>query len=91
MFGSRTEPFLAHEITKPPDFDQTTAIDITALPADWDDAAVALKIEGSGPPPDAPLREGEQICATLVDAPATGALSVTVRKEFYFESGDLAS
>lgn len=95
IFGSRSEPFQAHEITAPPDFDQVTGIEISTLPADWpadwDGTAVALKIEGPGLRPDAPLREGDRIRANRVDAPAAGALSITVRTEFYFETGDLAS
>jgi hypothetical protein len=35
MFGSPSELFLAHVITRPPDFDQVTAIEIATPPYDW--------------------------------------------------------
>ncbi|APG15044.1 MULTISPECIES: hypothetical protein [Bradyrhizobium] len=91
MFGSLSEPFLAHVITRPPDFDQVTAIEIaTPQPAwltTWQGAGMTLKLDGM----NAALREGDEVNATQVDAPAAGRAALTVRREFYRETGDLAS
>jgi hypothetical protein len=95
MFGSPAEPFLAHVITRPPDFDQVTGIEITVQPADWlagwDGSAIVLNIDGAVVPPGTPLREGDQVKTSRADDPANGIATVTVRREFYFETGDLAS
>lgn len=95
IFGSRTEPFLAHRITKAPDFDHVAGIEITAVPADWpadwDGSAIALQIPGESRLPGARLGEGDQIRATRVEPAIAGAVDLTVRTEFYFETGDLES
>jgi hypothetical protein len=95
MFGSPSEPFLAHVITRPPDFDQVTAIEIAAPCADWlagwEGVGISLKIDGTARSPDTALREGDQVSATRLDGLATGSAVLTVRREFYLETGDLAS
>jgi len=95
MFGSPSEPFLAHLITRPPDFDQVTAIEIAAPSADslagWEGAGVRLKIDGTARSPDTALREGDQVSATRLDGLTTGSAVLSVRREFYLETGDLAS
>ena len=95
MFGSPSEPFLAHLITRPPDFDQVTAIEIAAPCADWlagwEGVGISLKIDDTDGSPDRALREGDQVSATRLDGLATGSAVLTVRREFYLETGDLAS
>lgn len=94
IFGSPSEPFLAHVITRPPDFDQITAVEIAAPRADWltdwRGVGIALKIDGIDRAINAPLREGDQVNATKLDAPSAGSAVLTVRREFYLETGDLA-
>lgn len=94
VFGSLSEPFLAHVITRPPDFDQITAVEIAAPRAnwltDWQGVGITLKIDGIDRAINAPLSEGDQVNATQLDAPATGSAVLTVRREFYLETGDLA-
>ena len=95
MFGSPSEPFLAHVITRPPDFDQVTAIEIAAPSADWlagwEGVGIRLKIDGIARSLDTALREGDQVSATRLDGLATGSAVLAVRREFYLETGDLAS
>ena len=95
LFGSPSEPFLAHAITRPPDFDQITAVEIAAPPADWlagwEGVGITLKIDSTDGSPDTALREGDQVSATRLDGPATGSAMLTVRREFYLERGDLES
>jgi hypothetical protein len=95
MFGSLSEPFLAHVITRPPDFDQVTGINVAAPSADWlagwEGVGITLKIDGTDGSPDTALREGDQVSATRLDGLATGRAMLTVRREFYLERGDLAS
>jgi hypothetical protein len=94
MFGSPSEPFLAHVITRPPDFDQVTAIEIAAPSADWlegwEGVGITLKIEGTDRSPNTALREGDQVSAARLDGLASGSAVLTVRREFYLERGDLA-
>jgi hypothetical protein len=89
MFGSPSEPFLAHVITRPPDFDQVTAIQIAAPSANWlagwKGAGITLKIDGVDRTPNTALREGDQVSATRLDGLATGSAVLTVRREFYLE------
>ena len=91
LFGSPSEPFLAHAITRPPDFDQIAAVDIATPHADWltnwQGLGITLKIDGAI---GAPLCEGDRLDATQLDAPAAGPAVLTVRREFYLETGDLA-
>ncbi len=95
LFGSRQEPFLAHVIAKPPDFDQISGVDIAAGSANWltgwDGSAVALDVGGVGASLDSRLREGDQVNARRADDLASGTAIVTLRREFYFETDDLAS
>lgn len=95
MFGSPAELFLAHLITKPPDFDQVLVAQVE-IPLDgWlgglDGTAIALRIEGSGHAPNVPLKEGDRFRATRLDSPVIDAHPLAVSTEFYFETGDLAS
>jgi len=93
MFGSSAEPFLAHLITRPPDFDQILAAEIKAPPPDWlgawDGGVIALRIEGRSS--GEALREGDQVRATRLDDSAAEAFMVAMPTEFYLETGDLAS
>ena len=57
--------------------------------AGWEGVGITLKIDASSP--DTALREGDQVSATRLDGPATGSAVLTVRREFYLETSDLAS
>jgi hypothetical protein len=82
-------------ITRLPDFDQVTAIEIAAPSADWpagsEGVGIRLKIDGTARSPDTALREGDQVSATRLDGLPTSSAVLTVRREFYLETGDLAS
>lgn len=94
LFGNPSEPFLAHLITRPPDFDQITAVEIAPPHVDWltrwQGVGIALKIDCVERAINTPLREGDQLNATQLDAPATGSAALTVGREFYLETGDFA-
>lgn len=93
IFGSPAEPFLAHLITRPPDFDQVLGVQIQApsagWPGEWDAKAVALRIEGPGFASDFRLKEGDRVRATRLDNPAAEAIELVATSEFYLETGDL--
>jgi hypothetical protein len=71
------------------------AAEVEALPTDWpsewDASAIALRIEGPGRPPGAPLKEGDQVQATPLDGPPAEPFGVATPGEFHIETGDLAS
>jgi hypothetical protein len=91
MFGGLDETFLAHRITRPPDFDQVLSVDVDALPSGWDGTAVEIRIEQPKHPTGLPLEEGEQAQAKRQDNSAGDTLAMVARMEFYLETGDLAS
>jgi hypothetical protein len=81
MFGSPSEPFLAHVITRPPDFDQVTAIEIATPSSDWlagwEGIGMTLKIDSIDRSLNTALREGDQVNATRLDGLATDSAVLT--------------
>ena len=95
MFGGDREQFLAHFISKPPDFDQLLAVSATGdLPKpEEQQRGVTVEVLGRGTRPPDRLKTAETIPAR---GHVTGAhqflnLNLTVNAELYFEEGELAS
>ena len=92
IFGSPAEAFVAHRITRAPDFDQILATKFTTAPPDWttawDGAAIELRVAAHSP--GVPLQEGDQIQVARLDDQAN-AFTLSMPTEFYLETGDLAS
>ena len=95
-FGGRDLAFLAHVITAPPDFDQILAVQVGALNGVSDDNLRAGLIVGiPGRPDDVTdrLQEAETITAEVQEqgAGTGGSAGLTVQREIYLETGDLAA
>jgi hypothetical protein len=93
LFGKGSELFLAHLITRPPDFDQVIAINVKDHAFTDDDLRKGLRIVFSRPNSVAGrLQEKQEATGEL--KPAEGRLepkkvSVKVGVEYYFEEGEL--
>jgi hypothetical protein len=95
MFGGDNERFLAHFISKAPDFDQLLAIAATGQLPSADDLqrGVTIEVAGRGTRPTDRLKVKDVVPAR---GHVTGAhqfldLSITVNAELYFEEGELSS
>jgi len=91
-FGGRDLAFLAHLITAPPDFDQILAVRLGASTGVSDDdlrAGVIVRVAGRADDVSTRLREPENVTVELVGT-AAGSLELTVDREVYLETGDLA-
>jgi hypothetical protein len=95
LFGGEDGRFLAHVISKPPDFDQIVSVTVTGdLPA-GDSAGRGTWVEVPGRANQATdrLKAGETVSARCHVEGAHELLDVTlsVRAELYFEEGELSS
>jgi len=95
MFGSDDERFLAHFISKAPDFDQLLSVSASGqLPTpEEQQRGVTLEVLGRGTLPPNRLKAGETVAAR---GHVTGAhqfldVKVAVNAELYFEEGELSS
>ena len=106
LFGKGQELFLAHVITKPPDFDQV--ISVKVIGHAFTDAELGQTVRVSFPGrangiwvdagekrwADQRIREGERVTGQFQvvreDGPQTLELQVEAGVEFYFETGDLS-
>jgi len=91
LVGTAAEPFLVHLITRPPDFDQVTAVQLAKDGPTFDGGIPVLEIPDRKNTQDDRLREGESVQAVILPEQGGGRLQITVRTEVYFETGDLAS
>jgi hypothetical protein len=93
LFGKGTELFLAHLITKPPDFDQILAVKITGHEFTNEELAkgVAVVFPGTTNAAASRLKEKQRLTGEMkVDnVPAPKKIQVEVNREFYFEEGEL--
>ena len=92
LFGRSDELFVAHLISKPPDFDQLVAVEVDGHQFSDEDLAqgVVLSIPNRPDEPDNRLQEGQHASgAARVDGKDV-PIEVTVRTELYFETNDLA-
>jgi hypothetical protein len=95
-FGERDAAFLAHLITAPPDFDQVLFADIGSLSGVSDEdlrAGVIITVPDRPDDVEARLHEGEALPGAIqVEGTETpGSIELTVAKEYYLETGDLAA
>jgi hypothetical protein len=95
LFGKAPDLFLAHVITRPPDFDQILGVTISgaALTADDLKRGIRIKIPGRANTPHARIKAQERIKgqAQLRGAQAEPPLELQLEagSEFYFEEGEL--
>ena len=92
-FGERDAAFLAHLVVSPPDFDQVLAVDIGAAAVSDADlrAGVILQVPGRRDELASRLRAPETLSRMAAkDSAASGSIDLTVTREYYLESGDLA-
>ncbi|MFD7630393.1 hypothetical protein ACFV7Q_30960 [Streptomyces sp. NPDC059851] len=99
-FGQGSELFLAHRIVTPPDFDHLLqignirSVSGVSLTDDLLASGPRLAIAGRADSIPDRLGEGQQVAARLLDGgaggPGTIDLRFTVKREFYFEEGELA-
>jgi hypothetical protein len=96
LFGEGSQLYLAHRITRPPDFDQVLAVAVSG--ATFDAAAlrrgIPVTFPGRANTIDARLQEGERLEADARLDEGEGlqvqVIEVAVGTEFYYETGDLA-
>jgi len=95
LFGKEPDLFLAHIITRPPDFDQILGVTVSgdALTADDLKRGIRIKIPDRANTIQARIKAGETVMgqAQLPDAQAGEPLEVELQAgtEFYFEEGEL--
>lgn len=95
LFGKGEERFLAHLITKPPDFDQILSVDVMGHPFSDEDLRQGLRVVISSRANTAPdrIKEGEEVTGELhlpgQGVTATVTIQLVGNTEFYFEEGEL--
>ena len=95
LFGKAPDLFLAHVITRPPDFDQILGVTISgaALTADDLKRGIRIKIPGRSNTPPTRLKARERVKgqAQLPGSQAGPPLELQLEAgtEFYFEEGEL--
>ena len=97
LFGKAPELFLAHVITRPPDFDQILAVTLVdqspaALTADDLSRGIRVSVPGRANTPQTRVKAGERVTgqAQLDGAQAAQPLELEAGTEFYFEEGELS-
>lgn len=96
LFGKGEQLYLAHRITRPPDFDHVLSVRVTGHRFTDDELRDTIRISFPGRRNDLAhrLQEGEQVTgqAQIQGADGTGVadLDIEVREEFYLEADELA-
>ena len=95
LFGKAPDVFLAHIITRPPDFDQILGVKVTAGIVSEEDLrrGIRLRIPGRRNDLHTRVRAGERTMGqVLLEGGQTGKpteLQLEATTEFYFEEGEL--
>ena len=96
LFGKTPELFLAHVITRPPDFDQILSVTVvgnalSVFPTDDLSHGIRISIPGRANTARARIKTGERVNghAQLGAAQAARSLELEAGNEFYFEEGEL--
>jgi hypothetical protein len=94
LFGKPDELFLAHFITKPPNFDQVISIKIDGRSFTNEELGRGLRVQIPSRANRAPkrLKEGQQVAGAILTggtATTPAGLQVQAGTEFYFEEGEL--
>ena len=91
LFGSAQEPFLAHYISKPPDFDQVLSVKIDGHRFTDAELSKGIEVTIPGKPNQAKerVKEAQQVpgLAQMADKPLK--FNLKAEKEIYFEEGEL--
>lgn len=97
-FGKRSELFLSHLITAPPDFDhliavqQVRSVSSAMLTDNILRTGRSLAIVGRVDRPEDRLQEGDQVAASFLNNGSDGVdLRFVMGREFYVEEGELAT
>lgn len=95
-FGDGDAAYLAHVITTPPDFDQVLHVDVASLSDLSDDdlrGGLTLTMPDRTNHVDDRLRAGDTFSGPAVAAGSTasGTIELTVKDEYYLETGDVAA
>ena len=93
LFGRGEERFVAHLITRPPDFDQLLAVNLSghAFSDDELSRGVVLSIPERPDTPKARIVEHQSVKGTARVAGADVPVELVARREVYFETADLQS
>jgi hypothetical protein len=95
LLGGADELFLAHVITRPPDFDQILAVEVSGPQLDEDDrrAGISVAFPGRANTAEARLRNDESATARghVTGAHQFLALELDHVRELYFEQGELST
>jgi hypothetical protein len=97
LFGKAPELFLAHVITRPPDFDQILSVTVNgpSLAADDLRRGIRITVPGRANTSTARIKAGERVTgqAQLGEAHASQPIELELQAgtEWYFEEGELAS
>jgi hypothetical protein len=93
LFGEEEELFLAHQITRPPDFDQIVSVDVSGLDFTAEElrSGMIVRIPGRDNTGATRLRVSDSVEA-VIDRAGSGdpiTLHLDVQAEPYFEDGEL--
>jgi len=90
LFGSAQESFLAHYITKPPDFDQVMSVKVDGHSFTDDELGKGIEVTLPKIPNQASKRvkDGQQVAA-LTETANAQEFKLRVDKVIYFEEGEL--
>jgi hypothetical protein len=95
LFGKGPELFLAHRITKPPDFDQVLPVQVTGHEFTDEELSRGLSVvvPGRANSLSERLRRGDRVAAEAqlgeAEDPETFEIQLEAGTEFYFEEGEL--
>jgi hypothetical protein len=96
LFGKGQELFLAHLITRPPDFDQILSVKVAGHQFTEEELrqGVQVTFPGRENSPEARIMEEEVVSGRVEvageDSPQTLEIELEAGVEFYFEAGELA-
>lgn len=97
LFGQAPELFLAHVITRPPDFDQLLSVTVNgpSLAADDLRRGIRITVPSRTNTPSSRIKTGERVTGLAqpgeAHAPQPIELELQAGTEWYFEEGELAS
>ncbi len=92
LFGSAQEAFLAHYISKPPDFDQVLSVKVNGHSFTDAELGTGIEVTIAGKPNQASerVKEAQQVIGFMQTANAkTLKFNLKADKEIYFEEGEL--
>lgn len=97
LFGKGNETFCAHKIARPPDFDHLLSVKVSGVKLTDANLQKGLRVRVPtlAETIDSRLQENQRVVFDIEfpndDQPKQAQARLTVLKELYFETGDLAS